>query len=78
MNYTTQSAATAKLINYFATNREKEVMNLMCEGKTDVEIANILYLSPYTINTHRKNLMQKFNAKNSCQLIYLACTNGVI
>lgn len=78
MNYAQQTAAYTDRSNYMATNREKEVMHLMCKGKTDVEIAKILYLSPYTINTHRKNLMQKFKAKNSCQLIYLACVNGVI
>lgn len=51
------------------TQREKEVIQLIAEGKTSNEIAKELYLSTLTIETHRKNLLQKFQVKNSVELI---------
>ncbi len=51
------------------TKREKEILHLIAEGKTTAVIAEELYLSPLTIETHRKNLMQKFKVKNVAALI---------
>lgn len=51
------------------TKREKEILHLIADGKTTATIAEELYLSPLTIETHRKNLMQKFKVKNVAALI---------
>ena len=52
------------------SNREKEVLELLCEGKTTKEIANSLMLSPHTINSHKKNMMEKVGAKNSVEMTF--------
>lgn len=54
------------------TRREKEILQLLHEGLTGPQIAEKLFLSQYTIETHRKNLMQKMNANNTQQLLKLA------
>lgn len=54
------------------TRREKEILQLIATGKTSLEIAVELHLSPLTVETHRRNLMQKFEAKNSVALIKMA------
>ena len=54
------------------TRREKEILQLLYEGLTGPQIAEKLFLSNYTIETHRKNLMQKMNANNTQQLLKLA------
>lgn len=51
------------------TRREKEILLLLHEGHTGPQIAERLFLSPYTIETHRKNLMQKLNVNTTQQLI---------
>jgi DNA-binding NarL/FixJ family response regulator len=50
------------------TRREKEILSALNEGLNGPQIAEKLFLSPYTIETHRKNLLQKFNV-NSTQLL---------
>jgi len=54
------------------TQREKEVLHLISHGYTDIEMGKILFLASSTIKSYRKNLLQKFNARNSCHLVYLA------
>ncbi|WP_292010704.1 response regulator transcription factor [Chryseobacterium sp.] len=54
------------------TKREKQILQLLASGKTSINIAEELFLSPLTIDTHRKNLLQKFKAKNSTELITFA------
>lgn len=51
------------------TKREKEIVKLLMSGKTNNIIAEELFLSPFTVETHRKNIMQKFDAKNLMELI---------
>ena len=48
---------------------EKSVLRLLCEGRTNPEIANQLYLSTETVNWYRKRLLAKFNAKNTVCLV---------
>ena len=50
------------------TRREKEILQLLHNGLNGPQIAEKLFLSPYTIETHRKHLMQKFNV-NTTQLL---------
>lgn len=51
------------------TRREKEILKLLSEGLTSNEIASQLFLSSYTIDTHRKNMLQKFNVHNTQALL---------
>jgi two-component system nitrate/nitrite response regulator NarL len=54
------------------TRREKEILELLSEGLTSNQIAEKLYLSTYTVDTHRKNMLQKFNVHNTQSLIRAA------
>jgi DNA-binding NarL/FixJ family response regulator len=60
------------------TPRERELLQLLAEGKTTKEIAATLNLSPYTVDTHRGNLMQKLNLHSIPELILYAVRKGVI
>ena len=60
------------------TPRERELLQLMAEGKTTKEIAAELGLSPYTVDTHRSNLMRKLNLNGLAELILYAVRKGVI
>lgn len=60
------------------TKREKEVLQLIAEGLTNKEIAEKLFISIPTVNSHRKSLLEKFNAKNTAILIGNANKQGVI
>lgn len=54
------------------TRREKEVLQLIAEGMTNNEIAEKLFISSTTVDTHRKNLLSKFDTRNTASLIRLA------
>ena len=54
------------------TKREKEVLRMISDGKTNAEMAADLLLSLFTVETHRRNLMQKFGVKNTAALIKTA------
>jgi DNA-binding NarL/FixJ family response regulator len=54
------------------TRREKEILQLLAKGMTSNEIAEKLFLSTFTIDTHRRNMLQKFNVHNTQALINLA------
>jgi DNA-binding NarL/FixJ family response regulator len=54
------------------TRREKEVLELIAGGMTNNEIGEKLFISPSTVDTHRKNLLAKFEAKNTASLIHIA------
>lgn len=60
------------------TRREKEVLLLISQGLTNNEIAEKLFLSPYTVDTHRKNLLFKFEVANTAQLIKKATEVGLV
>ena len=60
------------------TQREKEILQLIASGETTVSIAGKLYLSPLTVETHRKRMMNKYAAKNTASLIKLALENNLI
>ncbi len=53
------------------TKREKQLLQLLAAGKTTAMIADELYLSRFTIDTYRKNLLQKFGVKNTAELLTL-------
>ncbi len=54
------------------TRREKEILGLIAEGYTNPQIAGKLFVSQFTVDSHRKNLMAKLNVKNTASLIRLA------
>lgn len=58
------------------TVREKEIIKLISEGKTNTEISDLLYISKRTVENHRANLMRKLNFKNSADLIKYAVRKG--
>jgi two-component system, NarL family, response regulator NreC len=60
------------------TEREREVLQLLAEGKSNKEAATILDLSPYTIESHRKNLMQKIGLHNTAEIVLYAVRKGII
>ena len=60
------------------TKREKEVLVLMCEGLTNRDISEKLFLSEHTIISHRKNLLIKLKAKNSVEMVKIALEKGLI
>lgn len=60
------------------TKREKQILQFLAKGKTSNEIANELCLSPLTVDTHRKNLLNKFSAKNSAELVNIAIQQNMI
>ncbi len=60
------------------TTREREILQLLAEGKGNKEVANILNLSLYTVETHRSNIFQKLNLHSGAELILYAIRKGVI
>ena len=60
------------------TRREKEILQLIAAGMRSNEIAKKLFLSHYTVDTHRKNLLTKFNVSNSALLISKAAGLGLL
>ncbi len=60
------------------TRREKEVLSLIAEGLTNNEVAEMLFISTATVDTHRKNLLSKFDARNTATLIRLATQHQFI
>lgn len=74
MNYVEERKSTVPPL----TRREKEILLLVSEGLTNNEIAAKLFVSPWTVDSHRKSLMTKFNVKNTALLIKYAFENGLI
>ena len=60
------------------TPREREILQLVAEGKSNKEVANLLHLSVYTVETHRANIMEKLNLKSVPELILYAVRKGII
>ena len=60
------------------TPREREILQLIAEGKSNKEVANLLHLSVYTVETHRANLMEKLKLKSVPELILYAVRKGII
>ncbi|HEY2842168.1 MAG TPA: response regulator transcription factor [Bryobacteraceae bacterium] len=60
------------------TNREREVLQLVAEGKSNKEVAVRLNLSLYTVETHRTHILQKLNLHSAPELILYAVRKGII
>ena len=59
------------------TIREKTIVKLLAEGKTPKEIADVLYISVFTVRRHRDNIMRKLNLKRLADLIKYALSRGI-
>jgi DNA-binding NarL/FixJ family response regulator len=60
------------------TRREVEVLKLIAEGLTNHEIAEKLFVSDSTVDSHRKNLLSKLQAKNTASLVRVALEKKII
>jgi two-component system response regulator NreC len=60
------------------TSREREVLQMLAEGKTNKEIATVLNLSVYTVDAHRGRIMEKLNLHSINELVRFAVRNGLI
>jgi RNA polymerase sigma factor (sigma-70 family) len=60
------------------TDREKEVLQLLAEGKSNKEVASLLNLSTYTVETHRTHIMQKLNLHSSADIVLYAVRKKII
>lgn len=60
------------------TTREREILQLLAEGKTNKEVASELNISPYTVETHRSHILEKLNLHNPVELILYAVRKGII
>ena len=58
--------------------REREILQLVAEGKSSKDVANLLGLSVYTVETHRARVMQKLNLRGIPELILYAVRKGII
>lgn len=62
----------------FITRREKEVLQLIAEGFTTPEIAERLFISTATVDSHRKSLLAKYNMKNTASLVSFVTRSGLV
>jgi DNA-binding NarL/FixJ family response regulator len=60
------------------TDREKEVLQLLAEGRSNKEAAQVLNLSPHTVDTHRTRMMQKLNLHNTAEIVIYAMRKKII
>jgi len=60
------------------TKRESEILKHIADGLTNQEIADQLFISIFTVDSHRKNLLLKFNAKNTATLVKIVVSKGII
>ncbi len=85
--YLSPAVSDAVLIDYrrhvtdpidLLSSREREVLQMIAEGKTNKEIAVALHLSVYTVEAHRGRVMEKLNLHNTSDMVRFALRNGLI
>jgi DNA-binding NarL/FixJ family response regulator len=60
------------------TEREKEILQLLAEGKSNKDVAGILNLSTNTVETHRTRIMQKLDLHSTAEIVLYAVRKGII
>jgi len=60
------------------TSREREVLQMIAEGKTNKEVATTLGLSVYTVDSHRGRIMEKLNVHSASELVRVALRHGLV
>jgi len=63
---------------HLLTDREREVLHLLAEGRSNKEVATLLDLGLSTVETHRANLMEKLNLHNTAEIVLYAVRKGII
>ncbi|MBN1699205.1 MAG: response regulator transcription factor [Spirochaetales bacterium] len=76
-DYVRQKSKTAGTAGIVLSIREREVLQLIAEGKSTKEIAAILYLSPKTVETHKRNIMEKTRISSIPELVKYAIGEGI-
>jgi len=73
-------AATTGVVDRYDTlsDREREIFQLVAEGKSNKEVAELLSISPATVETHRARVLQKLEIHNTAELVLYAVRRGVI
>jgi len=71
------SAGGERKFSRSLSTREREVLKFICEGKGNSEIGDVLRISPRTVETHRANIMNKLNVKNTAELVRYAIKGGL-
>lgn len=69
---------TTANLNISLTKREREIIEMIANEMTNSEIAEELHISPRTVDTHRRNLLQKLDVKNTAGLVKYALQNNII
>ncbi|MFL5730478.1 MAG: response regulator [Cytophagaceae bacterium] len=77
-NRMSSTCSSAAKISVDLSDRELEILELIAEGFTNTEIADKTFTSRRTVETHRKNLIEKTGAKNTATLIKFAIVNGIL
>ena len=60
------------------SEREREVLQLVAEGRSSKEIADVLSISPATVETHRTHLLQKLGLRNTAEVVRYAARRGIV
>ena len=63
--------------NELLTSREREILQLVAEGKTNKEVATALNISPYTVETHRRHILEKLSLHIPAELLLYAVRKGI-
>ncbi len=77
-NLEDESAESNNRLSEELTKREIELLKLLCEGLTGKEIANKMYISISTVESHKRSMMMKLNVHNSARLVRFALDNNVL
>lgn len=72
------SIRTNPNVEHDLTKREMEILKLIVEGKTSQQVADTLFISPRTVDTHRSNMMQKLKVNNTAALVRAAYDKGIV
>jgi DNA-binding NarL/FixJ family response regulator len=67
-----------QVLQHKLSKRELEIVQLLAEGLTSLEMADKLFISEHTVRTHRKNILKKMNMKNASELVQYATQQGLI
>ncbi len=78
-DYVRQRASKGILDRYETlSEREREVFQLVAEGRSNKEVAEVLSISPTTVETHRAHILQKLDVHNTAELVLYAVRRGVV
>jgi len=70
--------AKKTILSEALTNREKEIMKMICDEYTIKEIADKLFISDRTVDSHKKNIFEKTNTKNTAGIVMYSVRTGIV